>query len=309
MSEENYRANNNLTVYYRNSEENRDPNTDRKKMLNKTQKVDIDIDIDIDIDNITTYVYDLFRNRKNDRDIHNGKRPKKKNTCLKYFIIGIVFSVIVLVTIILLWFFVFKKKKIGEDEKNYQEEKLIVKLNYIPNNLLKFRSIKNTNLVVNTNDAVDNDNDNDNDNDMNKNNEKNITQYTDFIFIIREKKDEKDENNLISKNIYTGYIGILNITLNNGTNDMMVVYDEKLSNSIKNDRQNNLRNIDEKPNLNYVNEKNKLCFIKIEFYENGEIKNILLPENFEVSNMVYINEIIKLIIPKISPKLYSSNIE
>jgi hypothetical protein len=89
----------------------------------------------------------------------------------------------------------------------------------------------------------------------------------------------------------------------------MVVYDEQLSKSIKNEKQNNLRNIDEKPDLSYVDEKNKLCFIKIEFYENGEIKNIFLPKNFEVSNMVYINEIIKLIIPKISPKLYSSNIE
>ena len=39
MSEENNRANNNLTVYYRNSEENRDPNTDRKYMSNNTQKV------------------------------------------------------------------------------------------------------------------------------------------------------------------------------------------------------------------------------------------------------------------------------
>jgi hypothetical protein len=130
-----------------------------------------------------------------------------------------------------------------------------------------------------------------------------------FHFLIREKKDEKDENSLVSKNLYIGYIGILNVTLNNGTNDMMVVYDEQLSKSIKNEKQNNLRNIDEKPDLSYVDAKNKLCFIKIEFYENGEIKNIFLPKNFEVSNMIYINEIIKLIIPKVSPKLFSSNIE
>ena len=53
----------------------------------------------------------------------------------------------------------------------------------------------------------------DNDNNSDKNNIKNMTQYTDFIFIIREKKDEKDDNNLIVKNIYTGYIGIINVTL------------------------------------------------------------------------------------------------
>ena len=244
--------------------------------------------------------------------IFKNKKPKKikpkKPDKIKVKIIIIISSIVIsaLVIGLCLFFFVFKKEKKNKNEdekKNYQEEKLIVKLNYIPNNLLKFRSKKNIKLEVNTNESEDNDSN------SNENNKKNMTQYTDFIFIIREKKDEKDENNLISKNLYTGYIGILNVTLNNGTNDMMVVYDEQLSKSIKNEKQNNLRNIDEKPDLSYVDEKNKLCFIKIEFYENGEIKNIFLPKNFEVSNMVYINEIIKLIIPKISPKLYSSNIE
>jgi hypothetical protein len=265
---------------------------------NKEKKVENNKD-----ESIKRQVDELFQNKKKKRNI---KQREIKKTIKMKLIISVIAVLVIALTLLLLRLFVFGKKIEEEDEKNgknYQEEKLIVNLNYIPNNLLKFRSSKIINLEVNTDDSGDNGNN------MNKNNTMNMTQYTDFIFIIREKKDEKDENNLISKNIYTGYIGILNITLNNGTNDMMVVYDEKLSNSIKNDRQNNLRNIDEKPDLNYVDEKNKLCFIKIEFYENGEIKNIFLPENFEVSNMVYINEIIKLIIPKISPKLYSSNIE
>jgi len=228
----------------------------------------------------------------------NYKSKKEK----KYLIIlGVTLSALVLVTTILLLHFIFKKKNLKKDE-NYQEEKLILNLNYIPNNLLKFRSEKLINMEVNTDELEDNNN-------MNKNNTKNMTQYTDFIFIIREKKDEKDEINIIIKNLYTGYIGILNVTLNNGTSDMMVVYNEQLSKSIKNSKQNNLRSIEEKPNLNYVDEKNKLYFIKLEFYENGKIKNIFIPEYFEVLNMLYINEIIKLLIPKISPKLYSSNTE
>jgi len=228
----------------------------------------------------------------------NYKSKKEK----KYLIIlGVTLSALVLVTTILLLHFIFKKKNLKKDE-NYQEEKLILNLNYIPNNLLKFRSEKLINMEVNTDELEDNNN-------MNKNNTKNMTQYTDFIFIIREKKDEKDEIYLIIKNLYTGYIGILNVTLNNGTSDMMVVYNEQLSKSIKNSKQNNLRSIEEKPNLNYVDEKNKLYFIKLEFYENGKIKNIFIPEYFEVLNMLYINEIIKLLIPKISPKLYSSNTE
>ena len=261
-------------------------NTEKKAINNKK-------------DSLEKYIDDLFSKKKNKRNIKQRKANKEKKILIIFF--TAIFTIILALIFILI--FTFKKKNIKENEKNYQEEKLIAKLNYIPNNLLKFRSEKIINLEVNTDDPVDNDNN------MNKNNTKNMTQYTDFIFIIRGKKDEKDDNNLIVKNIYTGYIGIINITLNNGTNDMMVVYDEQLSKSIKNEKQNNLRNIDEKPNLNYVDEKNKLCFIKIEFYENGEIKNIFLPEDFEVSNMDYISEIINLIIPKISPKLYSSNIE
>ena len=258
-------------------------------------------------ENIKKQVDELFPNKDGERNIKQTKTKKEKNkkTIKPILIISVIAALSIALTIIFLFLFVFKKKKKNEkeDEKNYQEEKLIVKMNYIPNNLLKFRSSKIINLEVNIDDSGENGNN------MNKNNTMNMTQYTDFIFIIREKKDEKDDNNLIVKNLYTGYIGIINITLNNGTNDMMVLYDEELSKSIRNEKQNNLRNIDEKPNLNYVDEKNKLCFTKIEFYENGEIKDIFIPENFEVSNMVYINEIIKLIIPKIASKLYSSNIE
>ena len=261
-----------------------------------------------------SYINQIFKRKKKDRDLIPQKPSEKQdnidapNKRKKVIIISsIVISALLLVIgLCLCLFFVLNKNDENKNEngkKNYQEENLIVKLNYNPNNLLKFRSKKNINLEVNTNESEDNDSN------SNENNKKNMIQYTDFIFIIREKKDEKDENNLISKNLYTGYIGILNVTLNNGTNDMMVIYDEQLSKSIKNEKQNNLRNIDEKPDLSYVDEKNKFCFIKIEFYENGEIKNIFLPKNFEVSNMIYINEIIKLIIPKISPKLYSSNIE
>ena len=52
----------------------------------------------------------------------------------------------------------------------------------------------------------------------------------------------------------------------------------------------------------------ELCFIKIEFYENGEPKNIFIPKEFNMDNMVYIKKIINFIIPKLSKNLYSENI-
>jgi len=157
-------------------------NLDKRKTNPNTERESLDQQIN-----------ELFKNEKPYRDITQNKIWK--------IILTIILTVFAIAAAaILLWLFVFKKKKEEEDEKNYQDEKLIVKLNYIPNNLLKFRSEKIINLEVKTDESEDNNNN------MNKNNTKNITQYTDFIFIIREKKDEKDENNLIVKNIYTGYI-------------------------------------------------------------------------------------------------------
>ena len=57
-------------------------------------------------------------------------------------------------------------------------------------------------------------------------------------------------------------------------------------------------------NNDYTEENDTSCFIKIEFYENGEIKNILYPfKNFSLDYYQYIKDYINLIIPKISSNL------
>ena len=136
----------------------------------------------------------------------------------------------------------------------------------------------------------------------------NIKQYTDFILIIKDKNEEII-NNLYKKYWFNAYISILNITLNNGTDDMTIFYDFELNNLLKN-LNNNKRSLSQSEDidLKYIDETDTSCFVKIQFYENGEIKNIFLPNVFSTSNMVYINNIIKLIIPKLSPNLFVDNI-
>ena len=99
------------------------------------------------------------------------------------------------------------------------------------------------------------------------------------------------------------------MTINNGTKDMMIFYDKNLNKYINEYYPSNSNNeLDENIVLNYTDENNTNCFVKIEFYENGNIKNIFIPEIFSSSNMIYIDNIIKLIIPKLSPNLYIDNI-
>ena len=59
-----------------------------------------------------------------------------------------------------------------------------------------------------------------------------ITKNMEFAFIIMEKHQEKDEVKGIIKNYFTGYLSLLNLTINNGTDDLNIVNNEKLYNSI-----------------------------------------------------------------------------
>jgi len=92
--------------------------------------------------------------------------------------------------------------------------------------------------------------------------------------------------------------------MRNKTYDMIIIYDKTLNYYLNN---NNLRRIEE-VDLQYRREKWNFCFIKIEFYRNGEIKNYYLPEGFKYSNFIIIDNLIKLIITKISPNLYVEDI-
>ena len=253
------------------------------------------------IDNIesnnknTTNIYNIKNNNiiNIDNTIKENKRKKFKRIII---ISSIAFVIIILGISLLIFFLLRKKKKQEEKEIEYEEEKLVTKINYIENIIYRYKSNKNINVLI---DAKNN---------SNNNSEQNIIQYIDFIFMLRKSHFEI-ENNKTKKNWFSGYISILNMTINNGTKDMMIFYDKNLNKYINEYYPSNSNNeLDENIVLNYTDENNTNCFVKIEFYENGNIKNIFIPEIFSSSNMIYIDNIIKLIIPKLSPNLYIDNI-
>ena len=85
---------------------------------------------------------------------------------------------------------------------------------------------------------------------------------------------------------------------------MVTVYDKKL-----NEYLNSNKIINESEDLKYIGNNGNLCFAKIDFYLNGEIKNYSIPKEFSEENFAYIDDISQLIIPQISSKLYSKNID
>ena len=246
---------------------------------------------------------DVIYNIKNQTNI-------KKNKIIPISVIIIIILCIFVILFVLLYIFIFKKKKeIIFEEKKYSKEKLVANLSYNPDILYRYHSVKKIDLIVDGDDM------------QNDKSSQTVKQYIDFAFIIRNKFFEI-ENNTTKKYWFTGYIGILNITINNGSDNTLILYDKNLNqllNEADENQQksnNNLRNLnesndiidDENDEYEYLKRNDTSSFIKINFYENGEIINIFLPDKFLPSNFMYIENIIKLIIPKLSPNLYIKNI-
>ena len=191
-----------------------------------------------------------------------------------------------------------KKKKIHElesdnpNKKIYKGETFATKINYNIDYVLRYTSEKTMTIEMKSDEVDENEG------------TKSMNQSSDFIFIIREKHIENDDIKLIKKLWFTGYISFLNMIVNNGTNETLIMYDQNLNLHLSN---NNLSVLNEQT-FNQIDEEGKMCFAKIDFYENGEIKNIYYPNGLSKNNKVNIKEAIDLIIPKISANLFINNI-
>ena len=130
----------------------------------------------------------------------------------------------------------------------------------------------------------------------------------DFLLYIEDINYEKNENNT-KLEYYTAYLAIFQLTNRNTSEGerFLFISDKKLI-----DIYSQIRNKSYLIDYFYMknNSTNYTGFIKFEFYENGEIKQMYYPkiDSFNFKSMDYIKEIISLIIPKISPHLFSEDI-
>ena len=92
------------------------------------------------------------------------------------------------------------------------QEKLVAKINYTPNSVFRYNSSKNISMSVKSKNE-------------NENFDKYIMQYIDFLFIIRNENLEIDEMRQIKK-VISGYLSILNLTINNGADDITLIYNK-----------------------------------------------------------------------------------
>ena len=284
-----------------------------------------------EIENIS-HIQNVSSANLNEEINQSSVSPKSSSKTICILIIIIIFLIALGLSSFLVYYFKFRKKNKGEynyeerekeqtdkneddedkmdgdynesKEKVYKMEELITKKRpYYPNNTLflyKSDKIMEIELECDSNrtDEIQN---------MTK-----IEEYMDFGLIIRDEHQEVFEDISTIKKWYTGYIYLSSLTINNGTDNMVLNYNDeilKYINKINGYNRKNLRYLNETTNQIELNDGKELCFVKINFYENGETKDIFIPKNFNLDNMVYINKIIKLIIPKLSKNLYTENID
>ena len=170
-----------------------------------------------------------------DLNINLTRTQAPLNKFSKKIIIAIILisALVLILAGVLIYLFAFKRKK--EEEAQYQKEDLVANINYNPNIIYRYQSNKRTNMKV------------EGENLSNDDSIPSIEQYIDFILMIRNKETEI-ENNIIQKNWYSGYIGILDITINNGTNNITILHDNNLNQYLK-EKNNNLRNLESDNNI------------------------------------------------------------
>ena len=114
-------------------------------------------------------------------------------------------------------------------------------------------------------------------NDSNGANMTDIKEVMDFALIIRDESQEIFEEESLIRNWFTGYITLLNLKVNNGTHDMNLNYNKDIKDMIKGFDENKIRNLNNDNDSILLNDENEIFFVKIHFYENGEIKDIFYP--------------------------------
>jgi len=177
-------------------------------------------------------------------------------------------------------------------EPVFKKEDLVVKKTYPLNRLFIFTGEQLTEMQIEGENITEN------------NSYHKFSKTSDFLFITRAAYTEKNNDTLIEKEWYIGYIAIFNLIIPNKTHDNHLIYDQEINKYLNRNR----TRFSNREQYYALNESN-FCFAKIEFYQNGELKNIYLPEGFILNYYSYIEEIVKLLIPKISKNLYVNSIE
>ena len=213
-------------------------------------------------------------------------------------IINFVISLLVISGIIVIIINLLRNPEKGkEKEIDFKYEKLIANIIYCPKDIYIFKTKEKTKVIT------------EGKNISTENSSREFGEEKTFLLMIQKEYQEISSNNSV-KYYYSAFFSQINSTVDNGTNLMLGQCDKKVDVILNKKGSSNLRRAEEVNNiLDYSENNSTEPFFKIDFYKNGKIKDIYIPEGFNLTNMLNMKSILNLTIPKLSLDLYVSNIE
>ena len=230
------------------------------------------------------------------------KQNKKKIYIAIIIIVIIVFAIVgIIIPFIIHRFYldnIIEPLKVEETDimgENYEKEILKANIIYRPGDIYLFKTVEKT-ILTTEGEKVDP-----------RNSTNNISEYKYYLLMIEKEHKEISNNTIL--NYYSGVFSQINSTTQNKTHLMLGQSDDNVTNILNKKDDYNLRRTEMTDILDYSSKNGTQPFFKIEFYRNGKIKNIYIPQGYNISNMLKMKSVLNLTIPKLSPELFVDNVD
>jgi len=213
-------------------------------------------------------------------------------------IICIIISFLVISGVIALIIKLLRKIKKGEEKEiDFKYENLKANIIYSPKDIYIFKTQEKTNVITEGKNV------------SKENSTRDFGEEKTFLLMIQKEYQEISSNYSV-KYYYSAIFSQINSTIDNGTHLMLGQSDKRVDDILNKKGNSNLRRAEVVNNiLDYSENNSTEPFFKIDFYRNGKIRSIYIPEGYNISNMLNMKSILNLTIPKLSLDLYVSNIE
>jgi len=254
---------------FKNNENNNNSNTNRNENSERTKIIKFP-------PIILNIVSGSFRN----------KSKNKKYCCLAKVLTPII--IVILIALAISLYYILKKEK---EKKITIKEELMANIIYKTGVGYLYKSEEKSEVISKNKNEV---------------NTTNFIEYKNYLLLILEEKEEiLDE---LKKIYYTGIFSLTSSYIKNKTHLMLTQLDDKVNNILPK-ANNNLRRAQDNNYADYHKDNITNPFFKIEFYENGIIRNIYIPDGFDKNYMISMETLLNLTIPKLTKNFYVNNIE
>jgi hypothetical protein len=203
-------------------------------------------------------------------DLKNEKKRKDKMKHIICIIITIFIAIFAVIAILKIKEYLENLNKHSgappqKEEIIYGKEILKANIVYRPGDIYLFKSVEKTSLITDGEKANQD------------NSTYNISVYRYYLLMI-EKEYKEISNNTIF-NYYSGIFSQINSTIQSQTHLMLWQFDENVTKILNKKNEKNLTRTEMNNLLDDTSKNGTEPFFKVDFYQNGKIKNIFTPKD------------------------------